>query len=595
MFQKWLLENDIRNFDFSGKILEKASNRKYWETQYKKEYIEKAEKYLGYEWPLIRATDYIAFNTEGDRLKQERPHFHKRAALIALTMGELSEYKGRFIPDIVDGIYNICEESFWGLSAHHCNYVHPKLPFNDHYIDLFAAETGALIATVIYLFYDELYEFWPEIVERAEYNLEQRIIKPYINHKDFWWMAYGQKKINNWNPWILSNLITVFLLTQQKSNVLYDAIQKMFVEINVFYSGYCDDGGCEEGMDYWCLSVARILDFCKCICKATNGKINFFDDKKITSMGDYPYKTYVGNNYYVNFADCGCKGSLLRNALFYECGGLIKNKNLRAMAKRNFSDNPAEVYITHIKDALSLFEFYKSPTEECDLTLLESGFFPILQNAFSREGSWYFAAKGGHNTEHHNHNDVGSFIVYHDLKPLLIDVGVGIYTKTTFSSERYKIWTMRSDWHNLPTINGKLQGFGHKFCADQFEYNDKKCKISFKNAYEDGTELKSLTREISASKNGISINDEFVFQTPTNTVCEHFVTPMTVEINDSGAIIGNKYLLSCDCNSDISAEKQEFFGDTKLYKSWDTDCIYRINFTVNSKDKLNINFTLREI
>ena len=81
MFGKWLSENNVGDFDFSGTIYEKASNREFWQPKFKKEYIENAEQYLGFQWPLIRATDFIAFNTEGNRIKQETPHFEKRNAL----------------------------------------------------------------------------------------------------------------------------------------------------------------------------------------------------------------------------------------------------------------------------------------------------------------------------------------------------------------------------------------------------------------------------------------------------------------------------------------------------------------------------------
>jgi hypothetical protein len=44
------------------------------------------------------------------------------------------------------------------------------------------------------------------------------------------------------------------------------------------------------------------------------------------------------------------------------------------------------------------------------------------------------AIKGGNNGESHNHNDVGSFIIYTDGEPLFIDPGVGEYTAKTFSN-----------------------------------------------------------------------------------------------------------------------------------------------------------------
>ncbi len=86
----------------------------------------------------------------------------------------------------------------------------------------------------------------------------------------------------------------------------------------------------------------------------------------------------------------------------------------------------------------------------------------------SSEGSaegLYLAAQGGHNAESHNHNDVGNFIVYADGEPAIIDVGVETYTAKTFSAQRYEIWTMQSAYHNLPTVNGVMQGAGRQFEA----------------------------------------------------------------------------------------------------------------------------------
>ena len=83
----------------------------------------------------------------------------------------------------------------------------------------------------------------------------------------------------------------------------------------------------------------------------------------------------------------------------------------------------------------------------------------------------YLAAKGGHNSESHNHNDVGSCIIFVDGLPGIIDVGVETYTRKTFSPQRYEIWTMQSQYHNLPTINGKMQLPGKQFCASNVEYS----------------------------------------------------------------------------------------------------------------------------
>ena len=82
-----------------------------------------------------------------------------------------------------------------------------------------------------------------------------------------------------------------------------------------------------------------------------------------------------------------------------------------------------------------------------------STWYPETEVCYMRNKTGFFvAAKGGNNAESHNHNDVGSFELYIDQTPMIIDAGVGAYTRQTFSSERYAIWNTQSNYHNLPII-----------------------------------------------------------------------------------------------------------------------------------------------
>ena len=55
MFDKWLEANKAEKFDFSGVLFPKAEDREFWESCKNCNYIKEAEKYLGYDWPLIKA------------------------------------------------------------------------------------------------------------------------------------------------------------------------------------------------------------------------------------------------------------------------------------------------------------------------------------------------------------------------------------------------------------------------------------------------------------------------------------------------------------------------------------------------------------
>ena len=117
MFSKFLKENDLSSFDFSHEFLPARSDRAFWDAFPREGWFAEAEAALDYGWPPIKATDWMAYKTTGDRKIMENIHFERRKTLIRLVLAELCENQGRFIPQIVNGIFSTCEESYWGLSA----------------------------------------------------------------------------------------------------------------------------------------------------------------------------------------------------------------------------------------------------------------------------------------------------------------------------------------------------------------------------------------------------------------------------------------------------------------------------------------------
>ena len=83
--------------------------------------------------------------------------------------------------------------------------------------------------------------------------------------------------------------------------------------------------------------------------------------------------------------------------------------------------------------------------------------FPAARSRAGTSAGLFLAPKAGHNGESRNHNDLGSLIVVLDGRPLIIDVGVGVYTRQTFGPGHYEIWTMQSSWHNVPEVDAVPQ------------------------------------------------------------------------------------------------------------------------------------------
>ena len=102
--------------------------------------------------PELPLSLWLQFTRSGDRAKWEHAYFARRRTLCALAMAEAVTNRGTYLPALADLAWRICEESAWQLPAHN-SYIRdtPQLPLPDvtrPIVDLFAAETGALIATV---------------------------------------------------------------------------------------------------------------------------------------------------------------------------------------------------------------------------------------------------------------------------------------------------------------------------------------------------------------------------------------------------------------------------------------------------------------
>ncbi|CAG2181885.1 unnamed protein product, partial [Oppiella nova] len=171
---------------------------------------------------------------------------------------------------------------------------------------------------------------------------------------------------------------------------------------------------------------------------------------------------------------------------------------------------------------------------------LES-WFPDLQviTLRSEEGSakgLFLGAKAGTNDESHNHNDVGNFVLYVNGLPALIDVGVGNYDKDTFGPHRYDIWTMQSQWHNTPTINGVQQKAGAQYVAKNVTYNKTSAEFEadIAGAYPKEAQVKSWVRKLTFNReaNSVTLNENYRLDKFVEPFKVHFMTILNKSSDD---------------------------------------------------------------
>jgi hypothetical protein len=213
--------------------------------------------------------------------------------------------------------------------------------------------------------------------------------------------------------------------------------------------------------------------------------------------------------------------------------------------------------------------------------------------ARAREGDTadlFLAAKAGHNDESHNHNDIGSFVVAYNGRPLLIDPGAGTYTRQTFGPDRYQIWTMQSSWHNTPAPAGHPQAAGRAHRATEVSASlsaaAAELALDLGAAYPAAAGVRSWHRTLRLDRSGplIVIHDSWELnQYSERSVCylisaeEPVVAGATITL-PSGLVIETDATVDGVSAGGISVERRDL-DDPQLRAVWGGH-LYRITVAV---------------
>lgn len=551
-------------------------------------FITGAEKLLDTEYKVLPASVYMQFRRNGNRSVYEGIHFERRRIVMSLLLAEAAEQKGRFTDKLIDGIWLLLEESTWVIPAHNQSRPGQINPLTYAYgcevdnIDLFSAETGSLLAWIYYIARDFLDKQTPIICERILYELNRRIIEPYMTNDNLWWMGFKGNSLNNWTPWIVSNILTVCALCISDTDLREKMTGRALVILDNFTRFYHSDGGCDEGPSYWGVAGASYFDCCEILHDLSGGYIDIFGNDLLRNMGEYIAKVNICGDRFLNFADCAARVNpdyFMIARYGRRCGSeMLEGFGLSAINKKSLK--PAVSFTNTIYRCMK--DLCEKDFPSVEYTAADKIWFDGICVMAKRESSdtssgLYLAAKGGHNGESHNHNDVGSFIVYSDGKPLLIDVGVGTYTADTFSANRWKIWTMQSAYHNIPTINGYMQSPGGQYKAENVIYNEYDGSLSMDlcGAYPKDCGLLYYGRTISLADGVITVRDIIKLDS-SGTVEFNLMTPDKPDITEKGAIIfadGRRAQYDLSLSAEVDIIK---LTDNKISSGWGKTELYRI-------------------
>lgn len=557
--------------------------------KWKASYISYGEQYLGKEWTILPATEFARYKKDGNRVGYENMCFERRRQLAALVMAEIQERKGRFMHDIINGLELMMEEPWWGIPAH---YGKPVPLYGEQTVDLFNAESASLIAWTGKELKKELDSYSPELYKKIEREINHRILKPALGAK-YWWKTASM----NWNPWICSNWLTCVMLYERDAALRQEAVTEIEGCMRAFIDAYPEDGGCDEGTGYWDRAAASLfecLHFLQEMEKESLAEVTMltYKTEKVRRMGAYIYSMYIGNNYSVNFADAHDNKSVAQLNVLYPFAIYLNDKEMKNFAAwiakdKKFFDEPAALYdksgnFPTLGRELMLHKVLQQLIGEEPREPKSEVWLDNLQIKTMRSNDKYVAFKGGNNGESHNHNDVGSFIVYSDGQPLLIDPGVGEYTSQTFGKDRYSIWTMQSAYHNLPQINGFDQKDGKRYHAKVIRQGTRSLTLDIAPAYSEDAAVNRWLRSVSVKGKEVSISEQYElseYKAPTRLM---YITPIKPETGVNGKITLGSHVVSYPSELTVSIEDLSPLSDPIIERLWGKS-LYRIVFTINDK------------
>ena len=457
---------------------------------------------------------YLDFSKTGNRTRWQRIAGRRRGRIEALTVAECIENGGRFVAELEKTVAAICAERTWVMPAHDRSLANFKGQTVD--IDLGSSHLAWEMATAAHLLGEKLS---PKTRNLIRENLRRRILDPYLamaagTRRANWWMT----TTNNWNAVCLAGVTGTALAAVGPRPQRATFVAAAMKYSKNFLRGFTPDGYCSEGLGYWSYGFGHYVLLAETLWQATGGEIDLMAGASVSAPALFPQRIEIINGVAPAFADCSVGTQAPRDVVHfisrrYGLGAdpaldgrfAAPGGGLAQAMVRSFANSTAR--IPRGKPAAG--PGARTWFDKAGVLICRPG-----PAATCRIGA---ALKGGHNAEHHNHNDVGSYVVVLGSTPVLVDPGAEVYTARTFSSKRYVSGVLNSLGHPVPRIAGQLQRSGGRARAAvlRADFSDAAdtLVLDIRSAY-NVPQLTKLHRTFVYSRSGagsLTVRDEAAF------------------------------------------------------------------------------------
>jgi hypothetical protein len=430
---------------------------------------------LGSPWPVPLASAYARYFRDGDRAGYERSVFERQRRLSRAAVLAAVTLDPRWTDEVADGVTLLCEQSTWCWPAHDHTFraygaVVPTV--TDPYVDLGAGEVAAQLAWIDHLLGEQLDERVPGVRARIRHEVDRRVLAPFVSCRDWHWLGlHGD--VHNWCAWIHGNLLVAALRLVDDEPARAALVDLAVGGLERYAASIPPDGAIDEGHSYWWEGACRALEALDVLEHASQGARGGATVEALRETVAFPHRMHLGGGWYVTHGD-GRARAVSHQPWHALHRAAVRVGDPAAQAHAAAHRRP-DAPVAHEDQGLGrLLRALADPAWNAAVPaaspLPRDVWLPSTQVLVARReagspAGLTLAVKGGHNAEHHNHNDVGSVVVALGGVPVIVDAGRPTYTAQTFGPDRYRIWTMQSSWHNVPEIRETAQASGPAHAA----------------------------------------------------------------------------------------------------------------------------------
>jgi beta-glucanase (GH16 family) len=480
--------------------------------------IAAAESWLKTPMPEMTDEIYLIYSRTGSRTQGDRINGQRRGRIGTLTVAELLENKGRFLPELEKTIRSLCEEKTWVGVAHDGKLTNFNKTFVT--IDLSSSALAWNLATADNLLGDKLSTATRALIRK---EIQWRIFEPYHRMVEGKQSRYWLTAEHNWNSVCLAGVTgaALALLDAREERAFYVLAAEKYAPNAL--KGFTPDGYCGEGTGYWNYGFGHYVLLAEEIRLATGGKIDLLAHPQALAPASFGARFEILDGIYPAFADCspGDRPSGRIMSFLNERFGFGLPPVRSERVRLGGGSLPEQMMYLFPVPATQKATTAARPLEVGGpRSWFDQAGVLICRPLKGSSGRLAVAIIGNDNGVNHNHNDVGSYIVVLNGQALIVDPGGETYTARTFGPHRYESNVLNSFGHSVPLLAGKMQDAGAKARAVTLkaDFTDAQDTLAFdiRSAYSVPS-LQKLTRTYVFSRQGagsMTVTDEVAFSQP---------------------------------------------------------------------------------